>query len=94
MSQLERFHSLVHRGVEAALRVDGHCKSYEGRIELLVEVPSYHEREALTHWTLTLHCYVLGPGRHYTWHATSEDDLFRVATRDVQGWIEELRDDD
>ncbi len=95
MNRFTEFQKLVRRGVEEALAQDGHCKHYEGRITLTVEVPPYAEAYtgAHTHWTMRLDCYVLGPARHYTWHAVNEDDLFRIATRDVEGWIAELHDD-
>ncbi len=90
---LETFRALVHRGIEQALQLDGVHKHYEGHITLQVDVPGYFAEHRTALWTLQLDCYVLGPGRHYYWHGTSEAEVLRVATRDVQGWIEELHDD-
>lgn len=94
MSALGRFRDLVHRGVREALALDGHCKHYEGHITLRVDVPNVFATDQSMLYTLQLDCYVLGPGRHYFWHATSEEDVLRVATRDVEGWIAQMRDDD
>ena len=68
----ERFNALRKRLFDAiAIELkadDGYCKSYEGSLEWIIEYPNYFEdclaiREPL--YTLKLHCYVVGPARHY-----------------------------
>lgn len=88
--RLEAFRALVYDGVAKALAEDGYCKSYEGSIAYNVTCPCYFAREQPVHHHLELHCYVLGPQRHYTWHATSVDELFDAAERDLRKWIAEL----
>ena len=74
----------------------GH-KSYEGTWELLVSYPNYFEDEtaeaAPDFFQITLHCYVLGPGRHYDWIGKSWDKALTVCESDIDAWIaEELSD--
>jgi hypothetical protein len=37
-----------------------------------------------------LHCYVLGPHRHYKWNGSTLGEALRKATRDVKRWIKGL----
>lgn len=91
---LMQFRKLVHDGIRRALELDGVHKGYEGHIALRVDLPSFFDDKAHTLYSLTLDCYVLGPGRHYVWHAVNERELFEVATRDVTSWIARLSDDE
>jgi hypothetical protein len=92
--RLDAFRALVHRGVKRALELDGHCKRYEGELFYSIEVPSYFDFAAApcTH-KLWLHCYVLGPARQYQWSGTTADELFDLATADVERWIAELEEE-
>jgi hypothetical protein len=93
-ARLDAFRELVHRGVKRALEIDGHCKHYEGRMVYTVEVPPYFDfAEAPCVHTLFLACYVLGPSRHYQWRGTSADEVFALATADVEKWIAELEEE-
>jgi hypothetical protein len=69
----------IHRIVDR----DGHCKSYEGMIEL--QLPCAFGGKAYA----TLHCYVLCPGRHYDWEAESVHELVAMMERDIGAWIRE-----
>lgn len=95
---LAEFRGLVFGGIEKSLAQSSHCKGYEGRIEYGVALPSYfeakHEREVPPEHQLCLHCYVLGPSRHYKWTAPSLDQVFENATADVRKWIAELAEED
>lgn len=72
---------------------DGCCKSYEGTWELLVSYPNYFEDETATakpdYYQVTLHCYVLGPGRHYEWSGKTWAEVFRKCNADIDKWIKE-----
>ena len=72
MAELERFYRLrrkVMKAIRQQLEYDPHCKSYEGAFEWTVCYPNYFDDETGTQkpaaYILTLHCYVLGPARHY-----------------------------
>jgi len=70
----------------------GH-KSYEGIWELLVSYPSYFEDETGTSnpdfYRITLHCYVLGPGRHYNWDGKTWSEALERCRTDIDQWIKE-----
>ena len=70
----------------------GH-KSYEGTWELLVSYPSYFEDEnsiaSPVFYRVTLHCYVLGPGRHYDWEGKSFLEALNKCKRDIDDWVKE-----
>jgi hypothetical protein len=86
------FRALVFSGIARALEIDAHCKSYEGRVAVVY--PSYFsgrsDDKAEPAVTLQLHCYVLGPHRHYEWPGDTLQEAIRAATVDVKAWIEEL----
>jgi hypothetical protein len=92
--QIGKFRALVFSGIKRALEADGYCKSYEGRI--VVAFPDYfHEHgepddRDPNAYSVDLHCYVLGPHRHYNWTGRTLGEALRKATRDVRRWIKEL----
>jgi hypothetical protein len=102
---LHDFRQLAFSGIKRALEIDGACKSYEGAVELHVGLPNYFKETTGEDWglaaffggaahnyKLTLHCYVLGPARHYDWEGSDVQDVFARATADVRTWIAELED--
>lgn len=89
-TMLSSFQVLVYDGVARALKEDPYCKSYEGTIELVISLPDYFQRDKKPgHVELNLHCYVLGPSRHYSWSGYDVAAVFAEATEDVMGWINE-----
>ena len=94
MTAKERFFELrkkVMKAIERELDSDPHCKSYEGAFEWTVCYPNYFEDDAgdmgATHFVLTLHCYVLGPARHYDWHGKTMEEVLDKAEKDIFKWI-------
>ncbi len=75
------------------LKEDYGHKSYEGTWELLVSYPSYFEDETATScpdfYQITLHCYVLGPGRHYDWHGKTWTEALKKCKNDIERWVKE-----
>lgn len=69
-------------------------KEYEGTWEITTEYPNYYEDETGTQppkWCcITLHCYVLGPARHYDWDGKTFSEALAKAERE----IDEMRGDD
>lgn len=76
----------VYRYIAKSLEEDGHCKSYEGAWEFAALWPSYFEKEKPTEYCLTLHCYLLGPNRHYDWIAATPGECIANAWKDVRKW--------
>ena len=104
---LREFRELVFSGIKRSLEQDGYCKSYEGALEFHVRLPNYFKEvhgedhgfmaamggDPGPNYKLTLHCYVLGPARHYDWEDSDVVDVFARATADVQRWISELEEE-
>lgn len=92
-----RFRALraeVFAAIAKELAEDGHCKSYEGA--MTIEFPNYFEDEAtkshygwMEHgaWSIHLHCYLIGPNRHYTWAGKSFEEVLHKAETDIRAWI-------
>ena len=96
----EEFCAIRQRTANAiakALEEDWDCKSYEGTWELLVSYPDYFEDETATappdFYRITLHCYILGPGRHYDWDGKSWSEALEKCKKDIDEWTGEIDDD-
>lgn len=85
----------VMAGIKKALAIECPCKSYEGFMELVIEFPDYFELEnsedAPNWYVIRLHCYVLGPARHYEWRGRTLDEALDKAEEEINQWIEEVR---
>lgn len=91
--RFDRLRQRVMRAVEYELKMnDGYCKSYEGAFEVTMSFPEYFQDETGTKppdfVSITLHCYVLGPSRHYTWKGPTFLDALRKAEAEIDSWIE------
>jgi len=86
-------------GIKKALEIDPCCKTYEGHMELLFEFPDYFElagsgEDAPNWYVISLHCYVLGPARHYEWKGRTLDEALDAAEKEISMWIAEVEDDE
>ena len=97
MTNKSRFDALrgrVARMIRKALEDDPCCKSYEGTWEVTVEYRDWFEDESGSlppkWWCLTLHCYVLGPSRHYNWDGRTFAEAMSKAEYDVSQWEKDL----
>lgn len=69
---------------------DSH-KSYEGTLEIGLSYPSYFESRADRNdepeiITIILHCYVIGPNRHYTWYGKTIEEAVNKARKEIESW--------
>lgn len=80
--------------ISDCLKDDCGHKSYEGTWELLVSYPNYFEDETATakpdFYRITLHCYLIGPHRHYDWDGKTWDEALRKCRNDIERWTKEL----
>ena len=80
--------------IEDYLKDDCGHKSYEGTWELTVSYPSYFEDDTFNappeSFIVQLHCYVLGPGRHYSWSGKNWMEALKKCQRDIKLWTREL----
>lgn len=95
-AEYERFVALrkkVMAAIKRELEIDCSCKSYEGTFEWKICYPDYFEDEegvlAPDHYVLTLHCYVLGPARHYEWRGRTATKVLDKAEREIESWLGE-----
>jgi hypothetical protein len=66
-----------------------HGKSYEGAMTL--HMPDWFQQgePRPDAWAVEIHCYVLGPGRHYQYEARTLGEAVAKARADVDAWIAE-----
>ena len=93
----KRFLTLQRRVMQAIrreLEADCHCKGYEGTFELIVGYPSYFDCtfddapvNEPNFYMIKLHCYVLGPGRHYEWRGSTFESALNKCEADINSWI-------
>lgn len=69
-----------------------HHKSYEGIWEVMVSYPSYFDDETASAqpdcYNITLHSYLIGPSRSYTWRGETLDEALRKCEKDIDEWTE------
>lgn len=91
--KFNKIRKLVADYIAEYLKDDCGHKSYEGIWEFLVGYPSYFDDETATagpeFYQITLHCYVLGPGRHHNWKGNSLQEVLKDCKCDIERWIEE-----
>ena len=94
MSNFERFRKLrkmvaeeINRRVEQGFE----HKSYEGTWEITLCYPdAFEDPKGVGSFDLanvTLHCYVLGPHRHYTWKGYTMEEALKRCEKDITEWI-------
>lgn len=89
----QRFDALrkkVMAAIGEQLADDPHCKSYEGTFEWTTCYPNYFDDEkgvaAPNYYVLELHCYVLGPSRHYRWDGRTRTEVLDKAEKEIEAW--------
>lgn len=87
---LSRIRKAVAAAIRQALEEDGYCKSYEGTFEIGATYPNYFEDATGTAspdgYFVTLHCYVLGPSRHYTWTGDTPLEALQTCQAELENW--------
>ena len=72
-------------------------KMYEGEWEITFRYPGWDEDSTGTlqpDWCkIKLHCYLIGPSRHYEWTGTLEGAMARCM-KEVMRWCKEVYDED
>ena len=89
---VHRLRELLFEGIGLELEIDDHHKSYEGAVDIVHSYPSYFERDEAPVWIVKVHCYVLGPSRHYEWQDKDLSKALGRAILEVEGWVEESRE--
>ena len=89
--RFDALRKLVMDAIRKELEIDCHCKSYEGAFEWLTCYPNYFDdpeaKEGPNFYVLTLHCYVLGPSRHYEWRGKTRGEVLDKAEKEIKSWL-------
>lgn len=91
MNEYPRFIELrkrIFKLIEEILREDPCCKSYEGIMEIGFRYGDYFEEYSEEPETviITLHCYLLGNGRHHTYQGKNLGDALDKLEQDIEEW--------
>ena len=66
-------------------------KSYEGAFEWVVCYPDYWDdpeaKKGPDLYVLKLHCYLLGPARHYEWDGETRTEALDKAEKEIKSWL-------
>jgi hypothetical protein len=84
--RIEKLRTELFAAIDHSIEMDGHHKSYEGRIGVL------WPHRFNDSYTITLDCYVIGPNRHYAWCGDDLSCVLDEAETDIRSWIEEEYD--
>lgn len=100
MTDMNRFYALRRRVFEAIdrIRAEGESgKSYEGLFEIHFDFEECHgvgsTKDEPDDVEIKLHCYLLGPYRHYSWHGKTFAEALDHAEAQIDVWIREIADD-
>lgn len=87
--RFDALRKMVMEAIEEVCEFGG--KSYEGTFEWTVCYPDYwQDPEAKAGpelYILTLHCYLLGPARHYDWRGKTKAEVLDKAEREIKTWL-------
>ena len=68
-------------------------KSYEGAWDIQIGIPDATDdpdaKLPPDYCKITLHCYLLGPSRHYEWTGETVEEAFKQCRKDVEKWIDQ-----
>lgn len=100
MNDYERFYALRRRVFEAIdrIRAEGESgKIYEGLFEICIDFEECYgvgnmKNEPMA-IEIKLHCYLLGPYRHYSWRGKTFAEALDHAEAQIDVWIREIADD-
>ncbi len=88
---LNKVRNKLFAAIKKSFLEDSHCKHYEGAIS--IHVPNYFEQNYNNNsddkWSIDLHCYVVGPSRHYTWPGPTLSCCIDKMDKDIDSWIKE-----
>lgn len=89
---MKRFFELRQRifaDIKKELEEDGHCKSYEGALTISQEFPCYFDQDKDPYYVIELHCYVIGPSRHYKFNGKTLNECIDKLENSWNEWTRE-----
>lgn len=91
-ARFDELREMVDKAVEHAWECGELGKIYGGMWELHVEYPATDEggtKRPPFFWKIMLHCYLIGPGSHYSWTGKTFKDALDKCYEDVVAWCAE-----
>src|ERR1035437_5164011 len=89
------FQKTIFHEIEKLLKIDGHCKSYEGAIQIsFLSYFKNKDEENKQKFALTLDCYLIGPSRHYEWVGRTLEEAIEKGLKEVKEWIKESKQEE
>lgn len=91
-ARFDELREMVDKAVEHAWECGKPGKIYGGMWELHVEYPATDEggtKRPPFFWEIMLHCYLIGPGSHYSWTGKTFKDALDKCYEDVVAWCAE-----
>lgn len=93
MAQFDKLRRSTAQCIKAILDAGEPGKMYEGTWEILCSYLDAFEDPDCTsgpvYWEIHLHCYLLGPARHYEWSGETFEEALVKCQADVLEWIAE-----
>lgn len=97
LKEFLRIRKEIFEYIEEELKEDGHCKHYEGAMEMRIYFPNYFEKSDVPKYCIDLHCYLIGTKRHYRYSGLTIRECLDNLARDLILWQngkpEEFNDD-
>ena len=84
--RFEKLRKELFDAIDYNIKMDGHHKSYEGRLSWIC--PHRFTDE----YQIDLACYVIGPSRGHTWTVKNFAECLDQAECDIRLWIQQDRD--
>lgn len=93
----EELRTMVNDAIHHAWEQGEPGKSYEGEWEITCHFPGAGEYDkgedsSPDCWHVVLHCYLIGPSRHYYWNGKTLGDALKKCQHDVSMWCAEEMD--
>ena len=91
--RFNRLRKMVDEAVEKEWARGEPGKSYEGAWEVSAEFPSTDDGGAnagACYWKIVLHCYLIGPSRHYSWNGKTFEEALDKCEMDIKMWCREV----
>lgn len=89
--EFSKLRKVVHAEIGKYIEEGEHHKSYEGEWFVSFGYPNYFEDESgeapPDFCKLELHCYLIGPSRHYEWTGDTWQEAIRQCKKDLRKWI-------
>ena len=93
-TQIEILRKMVFEAIGRERERGEPGKSYEGIFEIHFEYPDQlsdiEADEKPCYCEIVLHCYLIGPSRHYRWKGRTMEESLKLCKKDIKEWCKEV----